>query len=37
VASIVRDVGATQVLVARSPDENGVFDALDRALASLSR
>ena len=37
VASIVRDVGATQVLVARSPDDNGVFDALDRALASLSR
>ena len=37
VASVVRDVGATQVLVARSPDENGVFDALDRALASLSR
>jgi uroporphyrinogen-III synthase len=37
VASIVRDAGATQVLVARSPDENGLFDALDRALASLSR
>ena len=37
VASIVRDVGATQVLVARSPDENGLFEALDRALAALSR
>jgi uroporphyrinogen-III synthase len=37
VASIVRDVGATQVLVARSSDENGLFEALDRALAALSR
>jgi uroporphyrinogen-III synthase len=37
VASVVRDVGATQVLVARSPDENGLFEALDRALAALSR
>ncbi len=37
VASIVRDVGATQVLVARAPDENGLFEALDRALAALSR
>jgi uroporphyrinogen-III synthase len=37
VASIVRDVGATRVLVARSPDENGLFEALDRALAALSR
>jgi uroporphyrinogen-III synthase len=37
VASIVREVGATQVLVARSPDENGLFEALDRALAALSR
>src|SRR3982075_4288213 len=37
VASIVRDAGATQVLVARSPDENGLFEALDRALAALSR
>ena len=37
VASIVRDVGATQVLVARSPDESGLFEALDRALAALSR
>jgi uroporphyrinogen-III synthase len=37
VASIVREVGATQVLVARAPDENGLFEALDRALAALSR
>jgi uroporphyrinogen-III synthase len=37
VASIVRDVGATQVLVARTPDENGLFEALDRALGALSR
>jgi uroporphyrinogen-III synthase len=32
VASIVRDAGATQVVVARSPDENALFEALDRAL-----
>ena len=32
VASIVRDAGATQVLVARSPDENALFEVLDRAL-----
>jgi uroporphyrinogen-III synthase len=32
VASIVRDAGATQVMVARSPDENALFEALDRAL-----
>jgi uroporphyrinogen-III synthase len=37
VASIVRDVGAPQVLVARTPDESGLFEALDRALAALSR
>ncbi|HEV7879429.1 uroporphyrinogen-III synthase [Bradyrhizobium sp.] len=37
VAAIVREVGATQVLVARSPDESGLFEALDRALAALSR
>jgi uroporphyrinogen-III synthase len=37
VAQIVRDAGATQVLVARSADENGLFEALDRALAALSR
>jgi uroporphyrinogen-III synthase len=37
VASILRDVGAPQVLVARSSDESGLFEALDRALAALSR
>lgn len=37
VASIVRDAGATRVLVAERPDEAGLFAALDRALAPLSR
>jgi uroporphyrinogen-III synthase len=37
VASVVRDVGATQVMAARAPDENGLFEALERALAALSR
>jgi uroporphyrinogen-III synthase len=37
VASVVRDVGATRVLVARSPDESGLFEALGRAVAALSR
>ena len=32
VASIVRDAGATQVLAARSPDENALLDTLVRAL-----
>jgi uroporphyrinogen-III synthase len=32
VASVVRDAGATQVMVAASPDENALFWALDRAL-----
>jgi uroporphyrinogen-III synthase len=32
VASIVRDAGATQVLTARSPDENALLDAVIRAL-----
>src|SRR5450759_676019 len=34
VASVVRDAGATQVMVAASPDENALFEALDRALRS---
>ena len=34
VASIVRDAGATQVMVAASPDENALFESLDRALRS---
>jgi uroporphyrinogen-III synthase len=37
VALIVRDAGATQVMVAGSPDENALFEALDRALRSGSR
>jgi uroporphyrinogen-III synthase len=32
VAAVVRDAGASHVIVARSPDENAVFEALDRAL-----
>jgi len=32
VASVVRDAGAMQVMVAASPDENALFGALDRAL-----
>jgi uroporphyrinogen-III synthase len=32
VALVVRDAGATQVMVAASPDENALFGALDRAL-----
>jgi uroporphyrinogen-III synthase len=34
VASIVRDAGATQVMVAASPHENALFEVLDRALRS---
>jgi uroporphyrinogen-III synthase len=34
VASLLRDAGATQVVVAASPDENALFGALDRALPS---
>jgi uroporphyrinogen-III synthase len=34
VASVLRDAGATQVSVAASPDENALFEALDRALRS---
>ncbi len=32
VASVVRDAGATQVMVAALPDESALFEALDRAL-----
>ena len=35
VASVVRDAGASQVMVAASPDENAVFAALDRALRPM--
>jgi uroporphyrinogen-III synthase len=34
VASVVRDAGAPQVMVAASPHENALFEALDRALHS---
>jgi uroporphyrinogen-III synthase len=37
VAAIVRDAGAPQVMVARSPDENALLETLDRALRPLSR
>jgi uroporphyrinogen-III synthase len=37
VSSVVRDAGATQVMVARTPDEVALFDVLDRALSPLSR
>ena len=32
VASVLRDAGASQVLVAGTPDENALFDTLERAL-----
>jgi uroporphyrinogen-III synthase len=32
VASVLRDAGATQVVVAATPDENALFEALERAL-----
>ena len=37
VASIVRDAGATQVMVAATPDEPALFQALERALRPRSR
>jgi uroporphyrinogen-III synthase len=37
VASVMRDAGATQVMVAASPDENALFDALDRDLRPVTR
>ena len=37
VASVLRDAGATQVVVASSADENALFEALDRALRPVSR
>jgi uroporphyrinogen-III synthase len=37
VASVVRDAGAMQVMVAASPDENALFGALDRALRPVKR
>jgi uroporphyrinogen-III synthase len=32
VAAVLRDAGATQVVVAATPDENALFEALERAL-----
>lgn len=32
IASALREAGATQLMVASSPDENALFDALERAL-----
>jgi uroporphyrinogen-III synthase len=32
VAAVVRDAGAAQVMVASAPDENALFETLDRAL-----
>ncbi len=37
VASVVREAGASQVVVAASPDENALLGALDRALRPGSR
>ena len=37
VAAVVRDAGAPQVTIARSPDENALFEGLDRALRVGSR
>ena len=37
VASVVRDAAAAQVMVAATPDENALFEALDRALRPASR
>ncbi len=32
VAAVLREAGATQVIVARTPDEEAVIDALDRTM-----
>jgi len=37
VSNVVREAGATQVTVARTPDESALLEALDRALSPLSR
>jgi uroporphyrinogen-III synthase len=36
-AAVLREAGATQLAVARTADENGLFEALQRALATPSR
>jgi uroporphyrinogen-III synthase len=37
VAAVMRDAGAMQAMVASSPDENALFEALDRALRPVTR
>lgn len=37
VGTIAHDAGASQVVVAQTPDENALFAALDRAIVPLSR
>jgi uroporphyrinogen-III synthase len=37
IAAVVRDAGATQVMVARAADEKALFETLGRALNPLSR
>jgi uroporphyrinogen-III synthase len=37
VATVVRDAGATHVMVAASPDETALFETLERALRPVSR
>jgi uroporphyrinogen-III synthase len=37
VAAVLREAGATQIVVAASPDENALFEALERALRPVSR
>ena len=37
VAAVLREAGATQVAVAATPDENALFEALNRALRPQSR
>ncbi|WP_420131311.1 uroporphyrinogen-III synthase [Rhodopseudomonas sp.] len=37
VSDVVREAGATQVMVARTPDEPALFEALDRALGMPAR
>lgn len=37
VSEVVREAGATQVTVARTPDEPALFDALDRAFGAPAR
>jgi uroporphyrinogen-III synthase len=37
VSDVVREAGATQVMVARTPDEKALFDALDRAIGAPAR